>query len=192
MVNKTSNVVAGRPLSTGGILIAPIGTALPTTAAISLNAAFKAAGYVGDDGVQETIGRDTSKITAWGTDVVKTVQTSFSVTYQFTFIEALNTDVLKAVYGDANVATTAGTPSVGTLQAVAINSATLPNKEFVFEIRDGAAKIRIVVPNGQITEIGDITYSDSGVVGYPVTVEAYADASGNQAYHYSDDGVLVP
>jgi hypothetical protein len=187
MANSVSNVVAG---STGGVLIAPLGTALPTAASTPLNASFKAAGYIGDDGVQETIGRSTDPVNAWGGDLVKVLQSSFEVSYQFTFIESLNSDVLKAVFGDSNVTSTPASSTSGTLQAIAVNSATLPHKEFVFEIRDGAAKIRVVLPNGQVTEVGDVTYSDSGVVGYQVTVTAFADASGNQAYHYTDDGVL--
>ena len=56
---------------------------------------------------------------------------------------------------------------------------------------DGPAKIRIVVPAGQVSLSGDLTYTDAGVVGYPCTVEAFADSSGNQAYHYLDNGIFA-
>jgi len=188
MVNTVGNVVSGKPLATGGLLIAPLATALPTDTTVALNAAFKGAGYIGEDGVTEATDRSTEKIKAWGGDTVKIVQSEFSVTYQFSFIEALNSDALKATYGDDNVTTTAATPTVGTLQAIKINSKQLPHKSYVFEIRDGAAKIRIVVPDGQITEVGEVTYNDADVVAYQVTVEAFPDASGNNAYKYMDDG----
>lgn len=188
MANTASNVVAGKPLATGGVLIAPTGTALPTDVTTALNAAFKAAGYVGEDGLTETIERSSESIRAWGGDTVKRVQTEFEVTYSLTFIESLNSEVLKTVFGDANVVTTAATASTGTLQAVKINSAELPEKEFVFEIRDGAAKVRVVIPRGKVTEVGETTYSDGEVIGYEVTITALPDASGNQAYKYSDDG----
>lgn len=188
MANTVSNVVSGRPLATGGVLIGPLGTALPTDTSTALNVALKGAGYIGEDGVTETVDRSTDKIKAWGGDTVKIVQSEFSTTYQFSFIEALNADALKATYGDSNVVTTAATASTGTLQAVKINSQTLPHKTYVFEIRDGNAKIRICVPDGQITEIGEVTYNDSDVVAYQVTVEAFPDANGNNAYKYSDDG----
>lgn len=192
MANTVANVVAGKPLTTGGVLIAPLGTALPTTASATPDVAFVAAGYIGEDGVTEGTGRTTDKIKAWGGDVVKVVQSEFSVTYQFTFLESLNANVLEAVYGDDNVTTTAATSTTGTLQAVAINSAILPHKSYQFEVRDGDAKVRIVVPDGQITEVGEITYSDGQVVGYPVTLEAFQDASGNNAYKYTDNGVFAP
>lgn len=189
MANKVSNVVAGKPLSTGGILIAPLGTALPTTVSTAPNAAFVSAGYIGEDGVTENNGRSTEKIRAWGGDTVKVSQTEHTLTYQFTFIESLNTDVLKTVYGDAHVTTTAATASTGTLQSVKVTSDVLPHKSYVFEIRDGDAKVRIVIPDGQITEIGETTYSDAAAIAYQVTVECFPDATGGKAYKYTDDGV---
>jgi len=189
MANTASNIVAGVPLATGGVLIGALNATAPTTASSAI-AAFAAAGYIGEDGVTETNERNTDKIRAWGGDTVKIVQTEHNVSYKFTFLETLNTDVLKAVYGDANVTTTAATASTGTLQKVLINSSTLPHKSYVFEVKDGNAKIRIYVPDGQITEVGDVTYSDSEVVGYEVTVECFADASGNKAYKYLDNGIF--
>lgn len=192
MANKISNVVAGKPLSTGGILIAPTGTALPTTVSAAPNVAFVGAGYIGEDGVTENNGRTNEKIRAWGGDTVKVVQTEHTLTYQFTFIEALNSDVLKTVYGSSNVTTTAATVSTGTLQAIKMTSDVLPHKSYIFEIKDGDAKIRIVIPDGQITEIGERTFSDAAAVGYQVTVECFPDSAGGKAYQYTDDGVTSP
>ncbi len=183
-------IINGKPLATGGVLRDPANTAvLPTDSKTVLPAGFIALGYIGEDGVEETVDRSTDKIKAWGGDVVKVVQTDFSVTYGFTFYESASADVLKAVYGDANVTTTPATTTSGTEQAVKINSTTLPNSRWVFEIKDGDARIRIVVPIGRITAVGAVTYNDGSVVGYPVTIEAFPDASGNQAYKYLNDGV---
>lgn len=189
MSNSAANIVAGTPLATGGVLIAPLGTVGPTNATTALNAAFLSAGYIGEDGLTESADRSTEKVKAWGGDVVKVLQTDFSTTYKFTFLETLNSNVLKAVYGDSNVTTTAATPTTGTLHAVKVNADTLPHKAFVFEVKDGNAKIRIHVPDGQITEVGEITYNDGSVIGYEVTVEAYRDATlGANAIKYLDDG----
>lgn len=189
MTQTVANVLQGKPLTTGGVLNAPAGTSLPTTA-VATATSFVALGYVSDDGLTETIDRSTDKIKAWGGDIVKVVQSEFSVTYQFTLYETLNADVLKAIHGTANVTTTAATVSSGTLQSVKVNAATLPKIPWLFDMKDGTAKIRIVVPLGQVTTVGDITYNDGGVIGYEVTVEAFADSSGNQAYKYIDDGVF--
>lgn len=190
MVNVVSNVVAGRPATTGGILLAPTGTTAPTTASVALAAGFTAAGYIGDGGVTESINRSTSKIKAWGNDTVKVVQSDFSVEYKFTFLEALSPIALQAVYGSTYVTTTAKTSSTGTLQSIVVSGDVLPHQSFVFEIRDGLAKIRIYVPDGQITDVGDIKYVDSDVVSYDVTVEAYYNAAiAGQAKKFTDDGV---
>lgn len=189
MANNVKNVVAGKPLAAGGVWRGPLGTALPTDETTALDGALKAAGYIGEDGLTETQDRSTEKIRAWGGDTVKVVQTEFGLTYQFTFIESVNGDVLKAVYGEANVTTTAATASTGNKHAVKVNSEQLPHETYVFEVKDGDARIRIVVPDGQITEVGDITYADGEVVGYQVTVEAFRDADLDaNAVKYINDG----
>ncbi|WP_193510482.1 hypothetical protein [Cryobacterium sp. BB736] len=190
MANTAANVVSGKPLATGGILIAPAGTAVPTDVSTAPGAAFKAAGYIGEDGVTEGGERSTEKIKAWGGDAVKVVQTEHSLTYSFSFIETLNADVLKAIYGDANVTTTPATVSTGTVHKVLVTGDTLPHKAYIFEIKDGDARIRICVPDGQITEVGEVTYSDSEVVAYEVTVECFADANGVKATKYLDNGIF--
>lgn len=191
MANNVANVVAGKPLTTGGVWSAPRGTALPTDASTALAGTYVALGYIGEDGLTETTARSTEKIKAWGGDIVKIVQTDFSVTYQFTFIESLNGDVLKEVYGAANVTTTAATSSAGTKQSVKIVADQLPHRLYVFEIKDGPARVRVVVPDGQITEVADVTYNDGSVIGYQVTVEAFRDVTlGAQAVKHTDDGVF--
>lgn len=193
MANNSSNVLAGVPVATGGVLIGPVGTAAPTNATTAANAAFKATGYIGDNGLVETVDRSTDKIKAWGGDTVKSVQSDFSTSYQFTFLETTNSEVLKAVYGDTNLTVTSGTPSSGTLRTVLLNGDVLPQKAYIFEIKDGNAKIRIYVPKGQVTAVSDVTYADGEVIGREVTVEAFKDATLNaNAIHFIDDGVFVP
>lgn len=186
-MSNVANVLAGKPLATGGVLVAPLGTGLPEDATESLDVAFKALGYVSEEGLTETTERATEKIKAWGGDTVKIVQTDFSVTYSFTLYESLNSDVLKTIYGDDNVTTT--NPGGSTLHEVKIHGEPLPAKAFVFEVKDGDARIRIAVPNAQVTELGEITYSDESVVGYPITIEALRDSDlGANAVKFIDAG----
>lgn len=189
MANLTTNVVAGHPLATGGVLKAPTGTALPADANVALNVAFAGAGYIAQDGVEQTIARDTDTIRAWGTDIVKVTQTSFGISYEFTFIEALNANAAKVSFGTTNVTVTAPDVTYGNRMAVKLNATALEHFAWVFEIRDGLAKIRIVIPDGQITEVGQIKYADGDVVAYKVTVTAYPNASGDSSYVYTDDGL---
>lgn len=190
MTNTVANVIQGVPVTTGGVLIGTSGASLPTSASAATTG-FTALGYVGDAGLVESRTRTTEKTKAWGGDIVKVTQTEFSVTYQFTLYEALNANVLKAINGSSNVTTTAANSTHGTLQAVAVNGTTRTKLPWIFDMKDGLVKNRIVVPLGQVTAVGDISYTDAGVIGYPVTIEAFADTSGNQAYVYTDNGVTA-
>jgi hypothetical protein len=190
-VPNAKNVAIGKPLATGGALTAPLGTALPTSEAAAPNAAFTAVGYISDAGVTESTSTDSSSIVAWGGDVARKVQTSHDVTYAFEMIE-VNGVSTGVYYGDANVTITAGTPSAGTKLAIKITAAELLHKEWVLEISDGLRRGRIVLPDAQVTDRGDVTYLNDDAVKYPVTVTAYPDATGTKAYIYWNDGVFVP
>ena len=50
-------------------------------------------------------------------------------------------------------------------------------------MREGALK-RIVIPSGLLTELGDITYTDTDAVAYEVTITAQKDSAGNTHYEY--------
>jgi hypothetical protein len=189
-MTNARNVAAGKPKATGGVLIGDLGATAPTDATTALDAGFVPAGYVGEDGLTETTDRSTEKVKAWGGDIVKVLQTDFSVTYTFTFIETHNSTVLETVYGDDNVTVTPATGAAGTLRTVKVNADTLPHKSFVFDMRDGDSRIRIYVPDGQVTEVGEVTYSDGELIGYQVTVEAFRDSELNaNALKFLDDGV---
>lgn len=170
-------VLVGKPLVTGGILVAPIGTALPTDSTTALNIAFEAAGYVSEDGVTQMIGTDVQDIVAWGGDKVRKIQTSHDLMYQFSLIET-NGITLPLYYGADNVVETAGAI------AVTINAKEPGHNEFVIAVRDGDTDIRIVIPDGQITERGDVTYVHNDAIMYDVSVTCYPDENGNKAYLY--------
>lgn len=190
MANSTANVVAGKPLASGGILIGERSATAPEDA-LSVLSGFSPAGYIGEDGVTESVDRSSDKVKAWGGDTVKVMQTEHGLTYSFNFIESLNSTVLKAYYGDENVDTTPATAAHGTQHTVLITGASLPVKSYVFEIKDGDAKIRIYVPNAEVSEQGETVYADAEVVAYPMTIEALPDELGVKAYKFLDDGQLV-
>ena len=192
MANPTvANVVSAVPAVTGGVSHAVTGTALPTDATTALNVAFKGLGFVGDAGLTNSITRTTSPTRAWGGTQVANLQTDYTETFTFTFLETLNPEVVKAVFGSGNVTVTAASSTVGAKLAISRNAKTLAHEEFVFDMLDGVSKRRIVVPDGQISLNGDITYVDSATVSYPVTLTAFPDASGNTSYEYTDDGKTV-
>ena len=180
MSNNTAEVTAGKPKIGGAIHVAPASTTLPTDATTALAAAFVSLGYVSEDGLTQTITRDSEKLKAWGGDTIMTTQTEFGEEFSFTLLQPLSVDVRKVVYGDDNVS---GTLADGITTLV--NSKELPAKAWAIDMIFNGAVDRIVIPNGKISEVGEISYVDDEAVGYEVTITALPDASGNCSYEYT-------
>ena len=99
--------------------------------------------------------------------------------FEVTFIEAMNTEVLKTVFGDSNVTEASGAITIN------VNNSAKANYIYVIDmlLKGNRAK-RIVIPNGAISEVGETVYADDDVISYPVTITALADSSGNTHYEY--------
>lgn len=183
-------LVASPVTGTGGVLRAPLGTPIPADSTTALSAPFVPQGYVGEDGISMTTDRSTEKIRAWGGDSVRTVQTEHDVTFSLTFLETTEL-TLKAVFGDTNVTATAAGAGSGNRLAVQVKSDVLPSQVWAFDMKDGKKKVRVVLPNASITEVGDTQFVHSDATGYEVTIDALPDEDGVKAYIYSDDGVTT-
>ena len=180
MGNLASNVSAGKPKSTGAIWVAPKGTGLPTSTNEALDAAFECLGYVSDAGVVNSTSIESSKIKAWGGDTVLVILSSKEDSYKFTLIEVKNLDVLKFIYGSGNV-----TGSLETGIAITANGDQPEEVSLVIDMimSDNTAK-RVVIPDATISDVGDITYSDSDAIGYETTIDCIPDENSNTHYEY--------
>lgn len=177
--NTKTNVSVGKPNVSGAIYRAPIGTQLPTDATTALNSAFKCLGYVSEDGLKNNNSPGVETVKAWGNETVLTYMSEKEDTFSFTLIEALNLDVLKAVYGSGNVA---GALSTGV--TITANNEMPENAAFVCELLlNGKAK-RIVIPEAAVSEVGEISYTDAEAIGYEITLTAISDEDGVTHYEY--------
>ena len=171
MATTAGNVRVG---VTGGVYGAPAGTTLPTTVDGALDGGFVELGYISEDGITQAIASDITDIQAWQNgDVVRKVQTSHDLTYAMAFLETSEA-VLEAYYGNF----AAGEVEIKGEQGV--------RQCWVLQVIDGNTAIRIVIPDGQVTERGDIAYVNGEAVQYPVTITCYPDSLGVKAYMYTD------
>lgn len=180
MANTATNVSTGKPNISGAVYVAPLGSAIPQNPTSSLPADYVCLGYVSEDGLENSNEMDVSVIKAWGGMIVYRSLTELDDTFSLSLIESENVDVLKAVYGDANVTVDAS----GDI-AVDIKAEDPQERIWVFELslRGGRAK-RIVIPDGAITARETITYNDSDAIAYGITVSAYPDANGSTHKEY--------
>ncbi|MEV0294529.1 hypothetical protein [Nocardia sp. NPDC050710] len=174
---------------TGGVLVAPLTAALPTSAADAPNAAFKALGYVSEDGIESKGERKIEMIKDWNADIIAQLQTEHSVRFALTLYAVWDQDVLSEVFGSSNVTATAATSSSGKLIKVEETGSVLPHRAWIFDMKNEDKKLRIVLPNAKITTVTEKKFVSKELAGFNITIEAFKNDAGVKAYRYLDDGI---
>ena len=180
-MGDASKIGAGKPKVSGAIYRAAVGATLPTDTTTTLDTSvWTELGYASEDGITNAQSTESSETKAWGGDTVNTSQTAFTDTFKLKFLETLNVDVLTTVYGAGNVS---GTLATGI--AVAVNSADKTAYSWVVDMIINGANRRIVIPSAKVSEMSDVVYKSTEVVGYEVTLTATPDSAGNTHYEYT-------
>lgn len=168
---------------TGGIY-AGLGSSptLPEDATSSPGSGLIEVGYVAEDGVTQTINADTTDVKAWQNgDVVRKIQTSHDVTFAFSMLETNDTS-LEVYYGQK--------PSAS--GGIEIRGDQLPRMPWVIDVIDGIHRIRLAIPDAQVTERGDVQYVGTDAILYPITLTAFPDSDGVKAHLYQAEAALPP
>lgn len=163
MALVSSNVRVG---VSGEVYVGALAATAPATA-VATPTGFTGLGYISDDGLKRKPEVSRDDIVAWQNGaVVRTVTKNAKTTYQFTLIET-NKAAVEFAFGT----TVTQTVTEGTYSADP--AATGGRKSFVFDVIDGANVKREYVAEGELTELGEITYASGEPIGYEVTVTAY-------------------
>ncbi|AAN07932.1 major tail subunit [Mycobacterium phage Soul22] len=176
MADSKNVWAAGRSADDEAFFGAPLGTPLPTDAIAELDAALEPHGWMGDDGFVNNIQRDVTKHKDFAGTTIKTTQDNYEETVAVTCCES-NPVVLKTVFGDSNVDVdfTDGHRKI----TIRHDEAPLPRKSFVVRVVDGVKTRMLVIPEGQVTEIGEVTWLSSELVQYTLTIDCYKPAKGS-------------
>jgi len=177
---NSDNIQVARPKASGVFRAAPVGTALPNDASTALSTAFLELGFVSEDGIVESVDDTNETLKEMGGAPVLDLKTATEVTYQLTPLET-SADVMSIIVGSENVVAT----EAGALQSVTLNGSEAPTMVYVFDMRLRLGKLlRIVIPNGHVSEVGEITYKAGEAMTPELTISCYPDSAGNYVYKY--------
>lgn len=187
----SKNVFVGAPdqAVTGAIQTGPETDVIPAGIDDFVFTGLDDSGYVNEDGVTITPTESTESIKDWALKTIRKILTEFEGTLSWTHLE-LSVGALKTYMGDDNVEVVAATTEHGTQTRSAIAGEQRPIKAWYFKIKDGARRVVVFVPHGQVTERGEIPLNASSAITLPVTLSTYPDTAGKNIYVYTDDGVV--
>jgi len=174
------NAQAVRVGVTGAIYTAPLNTTVPTDVSSALNAAFREVGYATEDGVTLGVETESTDIKAWQNGLtVRRVQTSKDFTLAFSMMET-NAASLEVFFNNY----THG-PG-GASGSVTLNGDQPYRGAWVVDVVDDTDLIRIVIPDGQVTETGEVSIVNGDAMTFPVTITGYPDSGGDAGTIYFD------
>lgn len=185
MANDATKIVVGSPKVGGYAFSLDVGSTLPDDATTALAVGARNLGYVSEDGVGRSTEVSTEDVLDWNRDVVRVVQTDSSAEFTLTLLE-LNENSLKEVYGEDNVVATA------TSLDYSYDGQLLPHRSYIFELKDGDRTGRIVIEDGQITNVGDVSYTKSAAIGHEVTIKCFRGPSNKFFHHYTEWPAVTP
>lgn len=185
-------LLAPSPRTSGSILWAPIGTGLPTTSYADLDGTadtgFADLGFADENGLKQRETRSTTDVFCWGGDLVGTLQTQYDRTMTFRLMQFRNTEVLSAAYGISNVSVVPASSTHGKEIAVKLNPNLLDTRSWVFDGFYAESLVRIVIPIGRITTVGEVDMTHKSYMTIECTLKAYPDSNKNHGYLYLNDG----
>lgn len=167
--------------------VAPKGTALPATLSDAMTTvpAWEAVGLLSEDGASESRDEDSNDFFAWGGKLIRTQRSKHKRTITATCLED-NPVVWKLV--------NPGSPTPVTTTGVTTRKVMVPKSErhaMVLELTDGDITTRRFLKDAEVSEVGEVSLSDSDLQAYELTITIYPEADGTLYEDITDDPQAV-
>ena len=190
MAVNSSKIIIGVPnqSTTGAVAFAATTADMPTTATSALDTSdWTDCGYVSEAGVTITPTYSTVDIKDWSRATVRTLLDEFTGEVKFSFIQT-DYESLCAIFGSEYVTKTAATGAAGEQLKVRLGARMAASKAWCFSMKDGDARVRIVLPNAQPVLDGDLVFVASEPITWNLLLKCSADANGDAIVILTDDG----
>jgi hypothetical protein len=172
-----------RVSSSGQVYIAPVGTALPTTAIATLNAAFVGLGYLTTDGVGLTVTPQIQDTMAWqSAQPVRRDLTAQDVMANFT-LQQFNEDTLPFAFGGGSVVLV----SAGHYKYDLPTDGTLNEKCLIIDALDGLVHQRLILPRGNVTDAVETKFVRDSESQLPISFKALQPSDGSTSMRWLSD-----
>lgn len=161
---------------------APVTTALPATLTdvMSTVPAWKAVGLLSEDGASEARDEDSTDFYAWGGKLIRTKRSKHKRSIKVTCLEDNLT-----VFGLVNPGSSATTAAGVNTRTVKIPKSN--KRSFVLELADGDIARRRHIPSGEVTEVGEVTLSETDLQAFELTITIYPDINDVLYIDYDND-----
>jgi hypothetical protein len=181
----SKNTFVGTPKITGGIFLVPQTIALPTDAISARPAECIRLGGVSEDGYTYSSDRTIERRKDWNAQSVRSLQTSMEETFEITYIEFLNPELLAALYGDENVTVVPADATNGTQLSVRHSVEMLEHGAYIIDTFDGKVKRRRCIPDAQLESMEPIVEKPGDWSVYACKYAVYPDSQGFTSYVYT-------
>lgn len=159
---------------------------LPTSASASLPVGASEIGAISEDGISEATSQDRTDIFIWqGNSLARKIPGQSSKVFTFAAAET-NLITLGVQYS--------GSVITQTSEGVSIAEAPAGTdiRPWVLHGIDGTRALRLVIPNGEVTNRGDVVWSAGNITVYEWELSAYVDTNGYWVYrYYLDDDLAI-
>lgn len=162
------------------VLVAPLDTAVPTDVTTAWNAAFDSLGLLSEEGMEQMQESESNDFFAHGGNFIRNSRSKFKKSIKVICLEDNAT-----VFGLVNPGSEVETD--GDVTTRTVSTPTTDPRCFGVELVDGDITKRLVIPRGEVVEVGSVKISDSDLTAYELTIAIYSDADGVWYTELTDD-----